>query len=192
MDILKPKRGRHSTIARLNPILAEGEVVFEINDDGTTKWGIIKMGDGVTPYNELEPFLKSVKDYIPSAEKGARDGIAPLDSLGKIDSQYLPSYVDDVIEYDSVLDFPVQGSSGILYVDCSAVSNNVYRWSGSQYIPIAKSVLYTLLKQGSSIVLQGSDGTRSYVSNVGGVEIRPDEPSTGELYPGKMWIVKTE
>lgn len=57
MDILKPKRGRHSTIESINPVLEEGEIVFEKQDDGSTGRGTIKMGDGHTAYNDLEPFL---------------------------------------------------------------------------------------------------------------------------------------
>ena len=189
MDIFKPKRGRHNTLRRLNPILFDGEIVFEKPDDenGT---GLIKMGDGVTRYNDLKPFISSVSDYIPAEQKGAANGIAPLDDLGKVSPDYLPSYVDDVLEFDSVRDFPEVGEKGILYVDVSQISNNVYRWSGTQYVTVAKSIMYELKKQGSSVVLEGSDGSRSTVSNVGGVEIRSTEPSQGELYPGKMWIIK--
>ena len=189
MDIFKPKRGRHSTIQRLNPILFDGEVVFEKPDDGNGH-GLIKMGDGVTRYNDLQPFIADVTDYIPIDQKGNPGGIAPLDDHGKVSPDYLPSYVDDVLEFDSVRDFPEVGQKGILYVDISDISNNVYRWSGTQYVTVAKSVMYELKKEGSSVVLEGSDGTRSTVSNVGGVEIRNDEPSQGELYPGKMWIVR--
>lgn len=53
---------------------------------------------------------------------------------GLIPSQYLPSYVDDVLEYDSKNDFPEPGETGKIYVDTS--TNLVYRWSGSTYIQV--------------------------------------------------------
>lgn len=189
-DILKPKRGKHSTIANINPILQDGEIVFEKLDDGSTGYGLIKMGDGVTPYNSLPPFIAAIKDYIPMSEKGARGGIAPLNASGIVDSQYLPEYVDDILEFPSREDFPEVGEEGKLYVDTSKTSNNVYRWSGSTYILVSSSVSYEIRKEGSAVVLVGSDGSRSVVSNVGGVEIRDSDPGPSELYSGKMWIVR--
>ena len=53
---------------------------------------------------------------------------------GLIPSQYLPSYVDDVVEYDSKSDFPTDGESGKIYVDTS--TNQTYRWSGTTYIQV--------------------------------------------------------
>lgn len=191
MDILKPKRGKHTTIQALNPILQEGEIVFEKSDDGSAGYGLIKMGDGVTPYNNLPPFLKAISDYIPISEKGKANGVVPLNSAGTIDSNYLPSYVDDVLEFPSFEDFPAIGETGKLYVDISGTSNNVYRWSGTQYIGIATSVTYTLEKSGSSVVLKGSNGSQSTVSNIGGVEVRTNDPPQSELYPGKMWIINS-
>ena len=53
---------------------------------------------------------------------------------GLIPSEYLPSYVDDVVEYDSKNDFPEPGETGKIYVDKS--TNLTYRWSGSTYIMV--------------------------------------------------------
>jgi hypothetical protein len=58
-----------------------------------------------------------------------------LDGSGKIDQQYLPSYVDDVQEYTSLANFPVTGESGKIYLDTSGV-NKAYRWAGSSYFLI--------------------------------------------------------
>lgn len=187
-DILKPKRGKHSTIARINPVLQEGEIVFEFPDDENGA-GIIKFGDGVTAYNDLPAFIKGVANYIASTEKGAANGVAPLNANRMIDAAYLPSYTDDVLEFDTYFDFPNPGEEGKIYVDKSATANNTYRWSGSQYIKIAGSVTYELVKSGSAVVLEGSDGSQSTINNVGGVEIRTNEPSHAELYAGKMWVV---
>lgn len=62
----------------------------------------------------------------------------PLDENGLISSQYLPSYVDDVLEYDTIAQFPKTGESGKIYVDISA--KLTYRWTGSQYTEISKSL----------------------------------------------------
>lgn len=72
--------------------------------------------------------------------------IAPLDTTEegnkKISEKYLPSYVDDVVEYDSRKNFPAVGEKGKIYVDTS--TNTPYRWSGSVYVEISKSLIYTL------------------------------------------------
>ena len=190
MDIFKPKRGSHSKIRSINPILQEGEVVFEFPDDGTRGFGLIKMGDGVKRYNDLPAFIAAINDYISITEKGAPNGIAPLNSHGLVPAEYLPDSLEDIVEYPTRADFPEQGETGKLYIDASKTSNNVYRWSGTQYILVSSSVTYTLQKEGSSVVLKGSDGSQSSISNVGGVEIRDTEPSQHELYAGKMWIVR--
>ena len=189
-DILKPKRGKHSTLADINPILQEGEIVFEKPDDGSTSYGIIKMGDGHTDYNHLKPFIAAVTDYISIGEKGKAGGIAPLNNLGMVPIEMLPNSLDDVLEFPKFSEFPETGETGKIYIDTSKQSNNVYRWSGTQYVCVSASVTYTLEKEGSSVVLKGSDGSKTTVSNVGGVEIRDTEPGQSELYEGKMWIVK--
>lgn len=54
---------------------------------------------------------------------------------GKIPASQLPSYVDDVVEYDSVKKFPKVGEEGKIYV--AKDTNSTYRWSGTQYIEIS-------------------------------------------------------
>ena len=98
---------------------------------------------------------------IASSEKGASGGVVPLNASGTIDSTYLPSYVDDVLEFSSKNAFPATGESGKIYVDTSAEENNTYRWSGSTYILIAKNTntTYTIAKDGTTVTLTGSDGS---------------------------------
>ena len=60
---------------------------------------------------------------------------------GKIPSDQLPSYVDDVLEYDALSNFPSPGESGKIYVETS--TNKTYRWSGSQYIEISNITIIT-------------------------------------------------
>lgn len=49
--------------------------------------------------SDVNAELTTIKD-----SKGKANGIAPLDEEGKVSSAHLPSYVDDVIEFDSCLD----------------------------------------------------------------------------------------
>ena len=69
-------------------------------------------------------------------------GLVPLNSLNKIDSLYLPSFVDDVLEYASISSFPQEGEAGKIYVDLS--DNKTYRWGGSTYVEISPSTVVTV------------------------------------------------
>lgn len=57
---------------------------------------------------------------------------------GKVPANQLPSYVDDVLEYDSVSAFPATGEDGKIYV--AKDTNKTYRWGGTQYVEISQSL----------------------------------------------------
>jgi hypothetical protein len=90
--------------------------------------------------DQLAERTKSLEiNKIDSTEKGSPDGVVPLNNLSKIDSIYLPSYVDDVEEYSSLTTFPLVGESSKIYVALD--TNKVYRWSGSLYIEISEALV---------------------------------------------------
>lgn len=103
----------------------------------------ITTGLGYTPLN--------------SNLKGAANGLAELDSDGKVPAAQLPSYVDDVLEYSSLSAFPSKGESGKIYVDTS--TNLTYRWSGSGYVIISSSLA---LGETSSTAYRGDRGKTAY------------------------------
>ena len=88
----------------------------------------------------LEESLDDLTTSVTSINNkiGANEGIATLDSYGKVPSAQLPSYVDDVLEYATRAAFPTTGETGKIYV--SLDDNLTYRWSGSTYIEISKSL----------------------------------------------------
>lgn len=93
--------------------------------------------------NGLDYFWGKIKRYIEldsvhRVEMGAPNGVATLDSAGLVPASQLPSYVDDVLEFTSISQFPQTGEKDKIYVDLS--SNLIYRWSGTQYIEISKSL----------------------------------------------------
>lgn len=75
---------------------------------------------------------------IAASEKGAVNGVATLDAAGKVPAAQLPSYVDDVKEYENKAAFPETGEADKIYVDID--TGSIYRWSGTQYIQINASV----------------------------------------------------
>lgn len=80
--------------------------------------------------NALSEFKLKLLDLV-----GANNGIAGLDSNGKIPSSQLPSYVDDVLEYATHSNFPLTGETGKIYVALD--TGKIYRWSGSEYVEIS-------------------------------------------------------
>lgn len=80
---------------------------------------------GITNRNkflkELEKVLntkfadKTIVDKVIESI-GEANGIASLDDSGKVPSEQLPSYVDDIVEYDTFEDLPTPGEGGKSYV----------------------------------------------------------------------------
>lgn len=93
---------------------------------------------------------------VNTSSVGAASGVCPLNSSSKIDTTYLPSYVDDVVEA-----YPVSGATelaagwlsatsggsaltpetGKIYVlmdaSTSYAANSQFRWGGSAYVKLA-------------------------------------------------------
>lgn len=93
---------------------------------------------------------------VDATSVGQANGVAPLDANSKIDAQYLPSYVDDVIEA-----YPVSGATelsagwlsktsggsaltpeaGVIYVLISDTTNysanSQFRWATNTYVKLA-------------------------------------------------------
>ena len=80
---------------------------------------------------------ESLNNTVKLSELGQPNGVATLNDSGKISSEQLPSYVDDVLEYPNNLQFPIPGETGKIYVALD--TGRTYRWSGSLYIEIAKA-----------------------------------------------------
>jgi hypothetical protein len=112
--------------------------------------------------NELVSSLSGKEDNLgftpeDSANKGAANGYAPLDSAAKVPAANLPSYVDDVEEYANFAGLPTTGETGKLYVTLD--TNKVYRWSGSGYVEISASLV---LGETSSTAYRGDRGKTAY------------------------------
>ena len=103
--------------------------------------GNLKSGEGNTYFLPERTGTIVVTDGI--------DGIIP--------SQYLPSYVDDVLEFSGASLFPSEGEPGKIYVDTT--TNKTYRWSGSQYTEISESLA---LGETSSTAYPGDKGALLY------------------------------
>lgn len=107
--------------------------------------------------NTKPTYTASEVGAIPTTQKGAANGVAELDSGGKVPSSQLPAYVDDVLEYASQSAFPATGETGKIYVALD--TNLTYRWSGSAYVEISPSLA---LGETSSTAYRGDRGKAAY------------------------------
>lgn len=90
---------------------------------------------------------------VKRTEMGVANGVATLGTDGKVPSGQLPSYVDDVLEYENKASLPAKGETGKIYVVKD--TNLTYRWSGSAYVEISASLA---LGETSSTAYAGDKG----------------------------------
>lgn len=112
--------------------------------DYTKESSWILIGDTSELNSKVQQFINS---------KGAPNGLASLNESGIIPSAQLPSYVDDVIEVDTFSNLPDTGESGKIYIVQD--TNLTYRWSGTDYVEISKSLA---LGETSSTAYSGDKG----------------------------------
>jgi hypothetical protein len=91
------------------------------------------------------------------SEKGQADGYASLDGTGRVPSSQLPSFVDDVLEFPTLGDFPVTGETGKIYIALD--TNKTYRWGGTTYVEISAGVV---LGETESTAYRGDRGKIAY------------------------------
>jgi hypothetical protein len=116
-----------------------GAVMGHINSSGASFVGL--KSDGIPVLTE--------------SQKGIANGIAPLSADSKISSAYLPSYVDDVLEFANLVSFPAVGESGKIYVDLD--TNLTYRWGGSSYTQISAGAVQSVNGHVGIVTLGKSD-----------------------------------
>ena len=112
--------------------------------DYTKESSWILIGDTSEVNNKIQQFIDS---------KGNPNGLASLNESGVIPTSQLPSYVDDVIEVDTFSNLPGTGESGKIYIVQD--TNLTYRWSGTDYVEISKSLA---LGETSSTAYPGDKG----------------------------------
>lgn len=189
--------------------------------------------DGTETSNNSVPGSKAIVDYVKThraaintslntvtgrldtietwkntiGTKGAANGVAGLDSTGKVPSSQLPSYVDDVIDVVSfVTSNPTSGmtignvyynsatkklftatsatagvtsdpEAGKIYV--SIANNKTYRWSGSIMIEISASLA---LGTTSSTAFRGDYGNTLYTNFGSGTNLQGTKDARNFFY----------
>lgn len=115
--------------------------------------------DGVTSNIQTQLNSKadssSLSSYVATSVVGTASGVCPLDANSKVDAQYLPSYVDDVVEAyartgqtalsstwlasESASGSVITPEAGKIYVLMNSggddyPTNSQYRWGGTTYV----------------------------------------------------------
>ena len=104
-------------------VIGKGNLTIQRNDEELAKFNADSKED------------VSVNIQVPTTVEELEDASEyPRLVNGLIPNKYLPSFVDDVLEFDSKDLFPKTGEVGKIYVDTT--SNLTYRWTGTQYIHV--------------------------------------------------------
>lgn len=135
---------KKASIQQIKQLIASyNDQFIELSDTPANYTGsslkFVRVNSGETG---LEFATIDLSGYEQLANKGVANGYVPLNGSTKIDSIYLPSYVDDVLEYADLASFPVSGETGKIYVDIA--TGKIYRWSGSIYVEISTSSIPTI------------------------------------------------
>ena len=113
---------------------------------------VTKAQVGLSNVSNLAP----VDMPVSTATQTALDLKADLVN-GKVPESQLPSFVDDVLEFPSVTDFPAVGESGKVYI--ASDTNQTYRWTGGGYARLSEGVV---LGETSSTAYRGDRGKTAY------------------------------
>lgn len=180
---------------KIDAITDEGEGgfmtkdVYDTDDDGI----VDKAADADKLGN------KTASEYLLKTELeakiGAENGIAPLDSNGLISSDYLPSYVDDVIEgyFDAEANTfyeeaekstPIKGETGKIYLDLSVEPAASYRFSGTKYVRIVSNDMTEITAEQVKAIWDAVD--------VGGTNIPSVVPTEGNVTWYSKWENTTQ
>ena len=169
---------------------------ISVADGSTTTKGLVQLSDAVdsasttvaSTANAVKKVHDIAKTAIQASQKGVAGGVAPLNASGVIDSVYLPSYVDDVIEgtyvsgtvFNDLDGAPITGETGKIYVDTT--TNKTYRWSGTTFVVISETIA---LGTTSSTAFRGDYGQIAYEHSLK-TEGNPHNVTKADIGLGKV------
>lgn len=110
-------------------------------DGGTTEGADIYTFDGSE--NKSVDIVAGLNVQLVKTPGSVTINVDDIDASkitsGVIDAARLPSYVDDVLEFSSLDDFPLVGETGKIYVALD--TNKTYRWGGTAYVYITSGAV---------------------------------------------------
>jgi len=154
---------QHLTTAELNKL-----VNLDASTVPFTPTGNIVATDVQAALTELDTEKQAI------SEKGQANGYVPLNSSILIDAQYLPSYVDDVIEVATYANLPVTGETSKIYIviadETSGGDTSTYRWTGSLYAMVSNTLSASDIKSLYESNADTNAFTDALLSKLNGIE----------------------
>lgn len=142
------------------------ESAYQVELDGTT----ITLSTQMTPKDVLiqidtelmQYILENSLDVLTSENLNQPNGICGLDENGLVSPAQLPSYVDDVLEFPTYADLPVEGETGKIYIviadETSSGDTSSYRWTGTVYAMVSN----TLTAADVKVLYESNADTNAY------------------------------
>lgn len=111
---------------------------YAANEAATTATNAANNANTQAEYaKEQGDYAKQQGDAV-LAQKGQPNGLAELDSTGRVPAGQLPGFVDDVINVDTYNDLPNPGEDSKIYITID--TNLQYRWGGESYVILSPSL----------------------------------------------------
>ena len=142
----------------------------DVTVDATS--GTISINDNSHSHtiSNISGLQSALDSKLNTSLKGAKNGLATLDSSGTVPSSQLPSYVDDVVDVSMKSDLSsatnangdtITPESGKIYIDDigTSATNKTYRWSGTTFVVISETLA---LGETSSTAFDGARGKVAY------------------------------
>lgn len=136
---------------------AEGDI-NNLESDVSAIDGRLTTAEG--EINTLQSDVSAIDGRLTTAESdiNAIEATLPLKADlvgGLVPANQLPSYVDDVLEFNDLASFPATGETGKIYV--AKDTNKCYRWSGSAYIYITSGAVDSVFGRTGVVTAQSGD-----------------------------------
>lgn len=135
------------------------------NAGSATKLQTARLINGV-PFDGTDGITINAVDSTPRVATSllaVANGVATLDGAGKVPSNQLPAYIDDVLEFINLAAFPATGEAGKIYVALD--TNKTYRWGGSSYIYITSGAVDSVAGKNGVVTLNKTDVGLDNVDN---------------------------
>lgn len=145
--VLNPLIQIEETITEVIIEVSEMQVPGATGADGKAAYQSALDGGFVGTELEFNDFLAQIDklDNLSGANTGDETSSTIINKIGdgsKINQSYLPSYVDDILEYNTVALFPLVGELGKIYIVTTGTDiNKQYRWTGSLYTQITNGLI---------------------------------------------------
>lgn len=151
-----------------------GDVVLVASDVGATTESYV---DAET--NNLQVLLQTSIDTKADATAVSQALGTKADLIGGIiPANQLPSFVDDVLEYNSLASFPLVGEASKIYIAID--TNKIYRWSSTQYVEISEGGV--ALGETAATAYRGDRGKIAYDHSLS--QGNPHNTTTSEIVEG--------